>query len=805
MWHWLRRAAEPGCLLAAVACAAPLMAQTSAEDLARMLERLAAERAAANPPRFGENLLLGLRINGLAQPQTVRAVRLPEGLAIPQTLWQELKLRPPTLPPRMIDGEPYMILGEGPGELVRWQIEDMSQTLVLDAPPQAFGGQQLELAKAAAQLTLPPQLGFYGNYDLQWQRRLRGRETVDGLFELGALTPHGDLNHLQLYRNDGRWLRLETRWTLDQPEHLTRWRLGDSVAQPGAWGRAMRFGGLQWGTDFSLRPGFLSFPLPTLRGEASLPSTVDVFVNNSQRLQGRVQQGPFDISDLPLVTGQGEIRTVVRDLLGREQVVVQPYYISPSLLKPGLSAYSLELGWLREDYGLESNRYGRGLAQLTWRRGQTDEFTHEWRAELARGQQTAGASGLWLVPSLGTANASIAVSRSRDPEARSGWMAVLGLERQGMDWSGGLQLRRASAGFVQQGQPVSPRWSIAGSLGTQIGAWGVGLGLVQQGKPQRPNPGGQVQVASQLWSLNAGRSLGGWGYLGLSALRVGGGGGTSVSVFWSLLLDEGHSLASSWQGLRGGGQAGQDQWQLQLQRNPPAGEGLGYQALVDSGGRRQLQGQWQGDKVTLTGGASKLAGQTDLRAGASGGMAWMDGSAYVGRRIDGGFAVVQVGDQPEVRVTHDNQPVARTDAKGRAFLPTLRGYQVNRIGVVADDLPLDAEMDALELQVMPAARTAALIRFPVQRSRSATFMLVDEKGQPLPPGSELRVPGSPRMFPLGLDGRAFVAGLSATVGERNRIEVRWEQGLCFVDLVLPQGSTELPELGKLTCRPPPKD
>ncbi|WP_431260641.1 hypothetical protein ACQ86G_11325 [Roseateles chitinivorans] len=62
---------------------------------------------------------------------------------------------------------------------------------------------------------------------------------------------------------------------------------------------------------------------------------------------------------------------MVRDLLGREQIVVQPYYISPSLLKPGLSAYSVEAGWLRLNYGIDSNRYGRAVLAGTWRNGLT--------------------------------------------------------------------------------------------------------------------------------------------------------------------------------------------------------------------------------------------------------------------------------------------------------------------------------------------------------------------------------------------------------------------------------------------------
>ncbi|WP_067065657.1 fimbria/pilus outer membrane usher protein [Roseateles chitosanitabidus] len=786
----------------------PAPSASAAED------RASAERLAAQTPRFGETLLLGLKINGIAQPQTVRAVRVPEGLAIPQELWTELKFRPGGLPPRMIDGELHMILGEGPGELMRWRIEELSQTLEIDAPPQAFSDQQIEVARAATQVTLPSAFGLYGNYDVQWQRQLRtgtgvgtaGGGNVDGFGELGLLTPAGDLNHQQLYRSGtgGGWVRLSTRWTMDRPEHLTSWRVGDGIAQPGTWGQAMRFGGVQWSTDFSLRPGFLSFPLPTLKGEAALPSTVDVFVNNSQRLQGRVQPGPFDITDLPIVTGQGEIRTVVRDLLGREQVVVQPYYISPSLLKPGLSAYSLETGWLRENYGIDSNRYGRAMLSGTWRHGVSAGFTQEWRGEFSARQQAVGASGLWLIRSLGTLSLSGVASRSDDPDARRGALATVGLERQGMDWSGGFQIKRASAGFTQLGAPVLPKWSLSASVGTSWRQWGLGVGLVNQGKPQRPAPDGQLQVANKLLSLNASRSLGNWGFFGVSALRAGDGGGTSISVFWTLLLDGNKSLSTAWQGQRGGGQSSQDVWQMQLQSNPPVGEGLGYQLLAESRGRQQAQAQWQSNVVALDGGVSRLAGRTDVRLGASGGLAYIDGSAYASRRIDGGFAVVQVGEQPDVRITHDNQPVARTDSRGRAFLPSLRGYQVNRVGVVADDLPLDAEIETLELQVTPAARSAALIRFPITHSQTATFRAVDEDGEPLPPGTELRLIGASRAFPMGLDGKAFLTGLATEPGAVNRVRAVREDGKpCVLELRLPPQAAELPELGTLVCRQEP--
>lgn len=726
----------------------------------------------------------------MPQPQTLRAVRVREGLAIPQQLWEALNLKLPPLPPRLIDGEQHVLLDSS----LSWRIDEATQTLLLDPPPSAFRGQSLSMDAPPPRLTLPARLGLFANYDLQYQRSFyaAGSSTTDALLELGALSGFGDYNSQHLYRSDGALLRLESRWALDLPERMARLKIGDAISQPGAWGNAMRFGGLQWGSDFSLRPGFLSFPLPALRGEAALPSTLDVYVNNSQRLQGRVQAGAFDISELPLVTGQGEIRTVVRDLLGREQVMVQPYYVSPSLLKPGLHAYSIELGWLRRDYGLRSNHYGPALLSVTDRLGRSDNFTQELRAELQPEQQTVGATGIWLWPMLGTGNMALALSRDR--ERGRGWLLSLGLDRQAQDWSGSLQARRASQDFSQVGRTaLSASWSIAASVGTVWRGTSLGLSLVRQG--------GSAATSSKLASLTLARSLGPWGYLSLFALRnMGDGPSTTVALGWSYTLDERSSLGMSLQRTRASADLGGDSQQLQLQyqQNPLYGRGLGYQLVREAGDQPRLvaQANWQGDQFGLNGGLAQLGQQRELRLGAVGGLAWLDGSPYLSRRIEGGFAVVQVGDYPDVGVLHDNQELTRTDRHGRAFIGTLRGYQPNRVSINPSDLPFDAELERIDLSLTPAARNAVLIEFPVRRSRAASFRLVDARGAAVPAGSELRVQGQERRFPVGLDGRAFVSGL----GEHNVLRVSWPDGRrCSLPLVLPRGGDELPELGTLRC------
>jgi hypothetical protein len=99
-------------------------------------------------------------------------------------------------------------------------------------------------------------------------RRVRFARRRDEL----AARPHDDLRR--------EAVRLDSTWTLDFPERLATLRVGDAISASGAWGRSVRFGGVQFGTNFSTQPTLVTTPLLYAQGEAIVPSTVDVFVNN---------------------------------------------------------------------------------------------------------------------------------------------------------------------------------------------------------------------------------------------------------------------------------------------------------------------------------------------------------------------------------------------------------------------------------------------------------------------------------------------------------------------------------------------
>jgi outer membrane usher protein len=148
-----------------------------------------------------------------------------------------------------------------------------------------------------------------------------------------------------------------------------------------AWSRAVRLGGGQLSSDFSLRPDLVTYPLPVIGASAAVPSTVNVLVNGIRQFSEPAQPGPFAVRSLPVVTDAGEVSVAVLDALGRQVLVTLPFYVSTTLLKPGLASYSLEAGMARQDYSLITDGYAHWATNGALRYGLTDWLTMEGHIE----------------------------------------------------------------------------------------------------------------------------------------------------------------------------------------------------------------------------------------------------------------------------------------------------------------------------------------------------------------------------------------------------------------------------------------
>jgi len=738
-----------------------------------------------------DEVFLELRINGQGPAETVLLLRRRSDgrlLARGEDL-QRWRLRVPGAAALRHDGEDWYSLDALPG--LTYRVDESRQTLSVDAPPGLFSATALIGQDERFNVPPPAAPGGFVTYDLSVDRS-DGSTHAGGLFDVNVFNAKGTGTNSVLARDTGtgsHFVRLDTTWTQDRPAQLASLRIGDAISAAGSWGRSLLFGGLQWATNFATQPSLVTFPLPSASAEAVLPSTVDLFVNDTLRLSRDVPTGPFTIRDLPVVSGQGDARLVVRDQLGREQVITVPYYASPRLLRQGLHEYSYEMGFVRNNYGIESNDYGRFAAVATHRLGFSSTFTGEAHGELLREQQTVGVSGAWLWPTAGLFSASVAASHA---ERGTGELFAFGFERQSRSLNIGGNVQLASQRFAQLGlQPdeLAPRQVSQFFVGANAGGYGsLAASYIRQDYRDRD----EVELANASYSIGLGKL----GFLNFSVLRVlSGETKTSYSLNFTHVLGELSSASVSAAHDPTGSQA-----VVQMQRNLPPGDGIGYRLLAGATEATKSQRVGAGLSVQNAVGlytleAARDQGENGYRAGTSGSVAILGGNVFASRQIGDAFAVVQVPDYPDVRVYADNQVVAHTDADGSALVPRLRPYQNNTIRIEQADLPMDAEIDALEQDAVPYLNSGVLLQIPVRRSRGALLTVILDNGEPLPSGAVVQIAGEKNEFPAGLKGEVYVTGLLPD----NRLRISWRGQSCEVVVPFPPTTDPLPHLGTYTC------
>ena len=234
-----------------------------------------------------------------------------------------------------------------------------------------------------------------------------------------------------------------------------------------------------------------------------------------------------------------------------------------------------------------------------------------------------------------------------------------------------------------------------------------------------------------------------------------------------------------------------------VQQNLPVGTGSGYVASLSSSDRANLGYSYQGKAGTVAADYARANGQDGVRVGGTGGVAITSAGVMPARRLDQSFAVVQFADYEGVEVFVQNQPVGRTDSKGRVLLDNLLPYQANEISVDPAKVPMDATLDKASMTVTPAYRSGSVVKFPVSRADAVTLRLVQPNGRPVPAGAEVSI--GDRRFPVGLKGSVFLTGVSRRVAA----SASWVGGQCTFEVSRPAGNDPQPDLGEVQCQPSP--
>lgn len=688
-----------------------------------------------------------------------------------------------------VNGEQFVPLAAL--DALLFEVDEAALAVDLVLPPGAFEATEIAGGRLA---TIAPRAGRGGflDYDLLVLAGDGARARLDGLLEMGLFDQMGVVvSNLRIGDvsdgEEGREVvRLETTLIRDFPDRRASIRAGDSITAGGALGRPVRFAGFQVSTNFATDPSFITFPQPSIGGLAEQPGVAEVFLDNSRRLSEEVPPGPFAIDNLPVVTGAGEVQVRVTDLLGREQLITQDYYVSPRLLRAGLSDFSYALGFEREDFNEESFSYGDPFAALTHRYGVTDAATGEGRLELGLERQVGGLAGSLLLGRLGLLSTGLA--GSNDEDDGGGLEGFADYEYVSSRFSIGGRTRFTSEGFRQLGRDDAPdRRTDQLSLGLGLYPFGR-LGLLFVDTDARD--GADRQALSATYSLALGP-----GTLLLNALHaLQPEEDLAVGLSYTLPLGERHTVTGggTWResGRRGG---------VQLRRDRGASDvGLSYRLQGEAGDDfDRVDGTLRYDASRASGqlDLSHADGDTQVRGNLTGSIAHVDGRTGLTRRLGRAFGMVALPGHPDVKVYLENREVGTTDDQGFLLLPRLNPYQANRVRIRAEDLPLTAEIGGDELLAVPFERSGVRIDFDVTVQRTALATLVDGAGEPLPAGLELEGGDGAASGQVADAGLAYLK--SAADGP---VEIRSVPGQPPFTCALPALPEEpLIDLGEIRC------
>ncbi|WP_194755974.1 fimbria/pilus outer membrane usher protein [Aliidiomarina indica] len=680
----------------------------------------------------------------------------------------------------------------------KFELDRSRLHLSVQIPATEFKELHLKAYQYTAATLTKTEPGFFLNYDLTATRDAVAT-TGAGYLEFGLFNSLGSLKQTSIHRYDESTsefesIRLDTVWRTDFPDRMTSFYMGDVLTKSASWNRDLRMAGFKWETNFATQPELIKVPTLAFSGLAGEPSTIDLYINDALRFRREVPPGPFSIDELPTITGYGDVRMVVTDILGRQQVLQHSFFTDRRLLREGLHDYSYSIGAVRENYGFSHADYNGWLINGYHRYGVSDKFTTEWSARLTEHYQLLGLGAVHVLPWSNSFSYSVAASHS---EAGAGHLIQLGIQHQRREFNFGIDAQKSFDQFQVSDVELLmnyPQLQVASHI-----SWSPsGFGSFRLGYTK------QQYAASSVSFVNAGIStqVGDLGYFSIQALKfLDDHQEYQVSATISIPLGRRSNLSTG-----ATRYANRDTGYVQLQRHAPPGNGIGLRLrhglLDDSSRRADVLLKSSIGNYTLNYQAHERDGgyEEAYRASVSGSISYVGGYMKLGQPVHDSFGLVSLPEYPNVKVYVDNQHIATTDKDGHAFIPRLRAYQNNRIRLDYADLPLSTNIDSLEQEIRPYYRSGVVIKFPVSQSLNATMSVITTNGDFVPVSAQATNEKSGEITIIGYDGLLYLVGLAA----ENTIAIEWKKDSmlyqCTLTFKLPNEPDILHDLGRMVCR-----
>jgi len=563
---------------------------------------------------------------------------------------------------------------------------------------------------------------------------------------------------------EGRtFLRYMTSLTYDHRDRLQRLVVGDFFASSGELGSRLNMGGVSFSKVYRIDPYFIRYPLFDFSGLISQPSQIELLVDGLRVRSERFAPGEFALRNFQGIGGAQTVEIIIRDALGRERRIASPYYFTDQLLRQGLHEYSYNLGFLRRDFGQESNRYSDLVVTGFHRYGVSDQLNLGVQGGFGDGVMNLGAEAAWTLGALGLLRVEAAGSSAREATGWAGFLSYEYLNRR-------FRSRLAMQGFSEDYRNVDEMTDASRrkyNLLAGIGYSTPEIGSLALDFARSSYYAAEADRDRETVSLSWSRRLKPRVYANVSLRRIQEEQDTDlveVTLTWYFGDDISVSAAVS-RDDDGNRQV------LEARKNTPLGQGTGWDVraerseggtgesylantLVQHNARHAIV---RGD-VSL--GSSENLTTEDVRLSLSGALVAVGNTFALTRPVNDSFALVSVGEAEGVGVSINGQLSGYTDNQGKMIVTELSSYYENQVSIEDKDIPLDYLMPRIRLFLSPPLRSGSCLNFPLHRYQAFTGNLVvdNEAGRTQLADAEisLNAPAGPVVFWTGQNGEFYL-------------------------------------------------
>jgi len=698
-----------------------------------------------------------------------------------------------------LEGEEFVSLRSMEG--VRTVFDEKKLALELTADPQILEKRVFTLRyPRQAKVYYPKDMAAFLNYNLTTFARdsFTYDRTVltDQLgFRAGDFLFLSDSSYAQRRGEGGQFVRLMSNVTYDRREDLKRIVFGDFFASSGELGSTLNMGGISFSKNYNIDPYFIKYPEIGFSGLASLPSDLEVYRDGVLIRKERVAPGGFDLRDIPTYVGAGLAEVVLKDPFGREQRIRLPYYFTDTLLKKGLHEYSYNIGFLREDFGVVSNRYNDFAFLGFHRYGISDSLTAGIGAEASRRVLNLGLSSTFSVPwQWGVINASVAWSDSKG--RRDGVGGSVGYLYQGQNLSFNLLVRSFTRDYsnisTEMAQDrIKYEASVgAGYFSSTLGSFSIGFDATKK----------YSGLDTKSFWASYSRKITDRSNVIANFKRDIENRINEFNISINYYFNYGITASSGYQRTDGNSSE-----RIQVTKNLPLGEGIGGRASFEANQAESRNFNNYNLQLLYNAKYGQYGAEfisTDRAEtysfSAAGGLTFVKDSLNFSRPIQDSFALAKVGDLKGVRVYLNNQEIGRTGNSGKILIPNLGSYYENQISINDKDIPLEYALSEVMKYVSPLFRSGSYIEFGTTKIQGFTGTLKVKVGQEIKPLEyiefKLRVEGKELLSPTGKGGEFYLENIKPG---KYRGELQYLDKNYSFDIIIPKSDEIIVDLGEI--------